>query len=690
MGRYTFIITEKPDAAKRIAYALDSESRPTQKYSNRMPYYTVRRGGEIVVVPALGHLYTVAAQRKGVDHYPEFDYAWMPRYAVEKKAAGTRAWIEAITRLAENADTFIDACDYDIEGSLIGYTILRYACGGKENIAKRMKYSTLTKEELEDSYGQLLPQLDFGLIEAGLTRHEVDWLYGINLTRALTAAAKDRLHRYITLSTGRVQGPALKFVTTREKAIRTFVPIPYWRVTAHLDIDGQAFEAEYEKPIIETKREALAAVEACKGKDATVKTARAKKFPQPPPVPFDLGTLQAEAYRLFRYNPRHTSSIAQRLYLDALISYPRTSSQKLPPSIDYRAILKKLGNMPKYAKHASELLTRPRLDPREGAKQDPAHPAIHPTENAPENRLSLTHANILDLIVKRFMAVFGEPATKLSIHAAININQHLFNLKGIRTLEEGWMMLYEPYVHSQETILPEITEGQMVKVRDVILEDKFTQPPPRYNPSSLLRRMEKQEIGTKATRAETIQTLYNRKYIQNERMAPTDLGFEVAEVLEAYCPAVVSVTLTRELEQKMSKIQTGTGKKENVVEEAASILRTVMLELKQNEQAIGERFGEAIAKAQKERNTIATCPICREGKLTVIYSRKTGKRFVGCTNYFEHRCSASAPIPQQGEITATRRTCLTCGWPVVRVVRRGRRSWQMCLNPECSSKKRRI
>jgi DNA topoisomerase-1 len=120
--------------------------------------------------------------------------------------------------LAKDADNFIDACDYDIEGSIIGYCILKYACGNKEGISKRMKYSTLTKEELEKSYAEALPHLDFALIEAGRTRHEVDWLYGINLSRALTIAAKDWSGKYATLSTGRVQGPTLRFLSGKEKA----------------------------------------------------------------------------------------------------------------------------------------------------------------------------------------------------------------------------------------------------------------------------------------------------------------------------------------------------------------------------------------------------------------------------------------------------------------------------------------
>ncbi len=130
----------------------------------------------------------------------------------ERGASKIRVWLKVIAKLAGDAGDFVDACDFDIEGSIIGYCILKYACGSKEENAKRMKYSTLTKEELQESYAHLLPHLDFALVEAGLTRHEVDWLYGINLSRALTTAAKNCSGQYATISTGRVQGPTLKFL----------------------------------------------------------------------------------------------------------------------------------------------------------------------------------------------------------------------------------------------------------------------------------------------------------------------------------------------------------------------------------------------------------------------------------------------------------------------------------------------
>ncbi|NIQ05266.1 MAG: DNA topoisomerase I, partial [Candidatus Korarchaeota archaeon] len=170
MEKCTLIITEKPDAAKRIASALKEKGKVHRNEDNGVPYYKAGRDKEIVVVPALGHLYTITEERKGRNYYPVFNFRWVPRYAAERGAKQIRNWIETISKLSEEAEMFIDACDYDIEGSVIGYYILKYACGNKEKMAKRMKYSTLTEKELIKAYEDPLPQLDFALIEAGETR----------------------------------------------------------------------------------------------------------------------------------------------------------------------------------------------------------------------------------------------------------------------------------------------------------------------------------------------------------------------------------------------------------------------------------------------------------------------------------------------------------------------------------------
>jgi len=687
--KHTLIITEKPDAAQRIALALDLNQGAKRNQHDGVPYYTAKRDKEILVVPALGHLYTVAGESCGRDRYPVFDYKWVPRYVAERGADRIRTWLKVITELAKDADTFIDACDYDLEGSIIGYCILKYACGNKEKVSKRMKYSTLTKEELEKSYTELLPHLDFALIEAGQTRHEIDWLYGINLSRALTAVTKNSSGTYANLSTGRVQGPILKFLVERERSVRSFVPVPYWRIRAQIEICGRLFEAQYEKQVVESNSEARSILSACKEKNAQVKSIETRQFRQPQPVPFDLGTLQNEAYKLFGYTPRRTSSIAQRLYLDALISYPRTSSQKLPSTIDYKAVLRNLNKIQQYRSLAAELLAKPELKPHEGKKDDPAHPAIYPTGNPPERILDSAESNIWNLVVRRFLAVFSEPAIRQSMKIQIDIDGQSFHLNGMRTLEEGWLRFCRPYGGSEEILLPAIKEGQQISVKKVILEDRFTNPPPRYNPASLLRKMEKTEIGTKATRADIIQTLYDRKYIRDDRMIVTDLGLEILEVLRIHCPKVISVKLTRDLEERMDKISQKDEKREDVIASVVETLKPILEGIKENEKEIGERLTNAARKARLDERIIGPCLICRTGRLLTLYSRKTGKRFVGCSNYFKGVCKTSFPLPQKGAIIPLNRSCRQCGWPTIQIRTKGRRSWILCINSKCPSKRER-
>lgn len=689
MEKYTLIITEKPDAARRIASALDIKGQAKRRDDDGVPYYVAYRDKEIVVVPALGHLYTIAQEGGRRSDFPVFSFKWVPRNVAERKAQQVRAWVETISRLARDADVFIDACDYDIEGSLIGYCILRYACDGKQDAAKRMKYSTLTRDELEKSYAQLLPHLDFTLAEAGRTRHEIDWLYGINLSRALTLAAKECSGRYAALSTGRVQGPTLKFMAARERAIKGFVPTPYWTVEAEFETNEQTFIGQYETDVIETKHEAATIVSECQGKSGQIGKIEVKQAERMPPEPFDLGGLQAEAYRLFRYDPRRTSAIAQRLYLNALISYPRTGSQILPPTIGYRTILRNLGRASEYRRFAKELLAIRTLKPREGKKEDPAHPAIYPTGDAPARVLDSSERKVLDLIVRRFMATFSRPAIIQSKKIQINVGRHCFHLNGRQTTEEGWLQIYEPYARSDETVLPAVREKQNVKVNRIRKKDEFTKPPARHNPSSVLRKMERMGIGTKATRADMIQTLYDRKYVVNEKMTVTSLGFEVLEILEENCPIVVSVGFTKELEEKMNRIQANSERRDRVLADAVAALKPIAEELKKKQREIGERLSKAISESRVDERTIGTCPICKTGKLVVVYSRKSGKRFAGCTNYFERRCRASFPLPQRGAVRSLGRSCRGCGWPILQVRMRGRRAWTLCLNPHCVLSSRR-
>lgn len=250
------------------------------------------------------------------------------------------------------------------------------------------------------------------------------------------------------------------------------------------------------------------------------------------------------------------------------------------------------------------------------------------------------------------------------------------------------MEYYKPYVQVRNILLPLLFEGQTIAVKKVCLKDSFTKPPLRYNPRSLLKKMEKEEIGTKATRATIIQTLYDRKYVEGEQsITVTDLGFEVTEVLRDYCPRIVCAEMTRTLEEKMEQIRLNQETRQNVLADAIEALRTVTLSLKQNQLEIGAQLGQKIKQIWLNEQSIGNCPRCQTGKLVIIRSKKSGKRFVGCTSFFEGKCNTSFPLPQRGMIKPLASLCKICGYPVVRILINSKRVWKLCLNPNCSSTK---
>ncbi|MCD6402896.1 MAG: DNA topoisomerase I [Candidatus Aenigmarchaeota archaeon] len=680
---YTLILAEKPAAAERIAKALaDGKVEVVKKNGTR--YFKFKRNGkEHICVPAVGHLFVLDTKDKKWK-YPVFDVEWIETFK-RRGSAFTKKYYENIRELAKNADEIISATDYDTEGEVISYNILRFIFN--VNDAKRMKFSTLTKDELVKAYENLLPHIDFGQAEAGLTRHYLDFFWGINLTRALTLAMRSNSNRgFNIISSGRVQSPTLAMLLEREREIRAFKPTPFWQLQIHCMHDGKTFVAMHEKDKIWEKEVALEIFNKCKGRDAVVKEINKKRYKQLPPHPFNTTDLQTEAYNQFKFSPQQTLSIAENLYQQGYISYPRSSSQKLPPTINYRKILKAISQIPEYKPYCEMLLKLPELKPREGPKEDPAHPAVYATQEVPNlKKLSPQERKLYDLIVRRTLATFAPPAIRESMKVILTVNNENFVVVGKRTIEEGWIKIYGPYVKYDEQILPELKVGSVVKIVKIEMLEKETQPPARYTQGSIIKEMEKNGLGTKATRAQILQTLYDRGYIEGKSIRVTPLGETVVNILEKYSPRIISVELTRHFENEMELVFNGKKKREEVVEEAKKVLTEILENFKVNQNAIGEQLTEAYIQHKRKSKYIGKCPKCGKD-LKIIVSRKSGKRFVGCTGW-KDGCDFAMPLPQFGQIIPLGKECSHCGMPMIMVKRKGKRPFTMCININCPSKK---
>ena len=677
---YELIITEKPNASKRVAESL-ADGKPVKKDVKGIPYYLVTRGKkDIVVGCAVGHLFGLAEKKKSKGFaYPVFDIEWVPTYEIGKGAEFTKKYLDALKKLAKDADTISIATDYDVEGEVIGLNIVRFACN--RNDARRMKFSTLTKEDLVEAYEKASEHLDWGQAEAGETRHFLDYFYGINLSRALTSAIK-AAGMFKILSTGRVQGPALKIVVDREREIQAFKPVPFWQVELQAKAKDGSFIAWHEADKFWEKDKAVSVMDKVEGqKKGKVKDVSRGQFKQNPPIPFDLTSLQTEAYRCFGANPSVTLQIAQELYTTGCISYPRTSSQQLPPSIGFNKILKELSKQSEYKELAGMLLKKDKLAPNNGKKTDPAHPAIFPTGHAPK-KLESKQAKVYDLIVKRFFSTFGEPAVRETVVAKVDVNGELFVSKGTRTVEKNWHVFYAPYVKLEEAELPAMKENEQIPVQDIILHNEETKPPKRYTPASLIRELERRNLGTKATRAEIVETLKRRNYVNGEAITVTVLGMDTVGILEKHCPRILDDELTRHFELDMESIREGKKHREEILDEAKSFLTDILGEFKSKEKAIGDELKKTFTETRAAMTTVGHCTVCKQGSLIL----RTGKfgRFIACDKYPE--CKTTFKLPASGLVEVTPNICQHCQFPIVKMIRKAKRPQEVCINLDCPSK----
>ncbi len=482
---YVLVITEKPQAAEKIAAALSNGKDKKINKPGGVSYYELQRNNkQVIVACAVGHLFSVSQSIKGTG-YPIFDIGWFPNYEVRKNDF-TKKYYNVINNLAKNAGELVVATDFDVEGEVIGYNIVRFIANQKD--AKRMKFSSLTAPEIQNAYDNAHPTIEWGQAIAGETRHFLDWLYGINLSRALMHAIKTT-GKFKIMSIGRVQGPTLHLIVNKEKEISKFKPEPYWQIFITINDGKNKLELKHNKDI--TKKQELDKFEKLKNKQVEVKTKKTKQTITPP-TPFDLTTLQTEAYKFHGITPSNTLKTAQKLYLAGLISYPRTSSQKIPVEMKPNEILKKLAKkFPRLAQHTT------RKKPIEGNKSDPAHPAIIPTGTY--NKLNGYDEKIYNLILKRFISCYCDDAQLENKRVEVEVDKLKFSAKGMEILEPGWIKVY-PVKMEEKEIKDMNGKATIEKVKT---EEKQTKPPKRYSPASILRELEKRNLGTKCLTGDT-------------------------------------------------------------------------------------------------------------------------------------------------------------------------------------------
>jgi DNA topoisomerase I len=666
---HEIIICEKPKASEKISSAL-SKNSVKKKYKKVSYYEFEENGNKTTVLAAVGHLYSLAPRNKKQGRL--FDVEWVPLYEKDKQKKYVKDYVDAIKKFSKNADRFVHACDYDIEGTLIGYNAMKYACGEKSfDNAVRMKFSTLTDEDITAAYENPM-EIDFNQVDSGIARHVLDFLFGVNISKSLTDSVMQATKRYIQLSAGRVQTPTLAILVEREKEIQKFIPEPYWMIKADLEVPDieEGITADHKAGKIFDKNIADEIFADCEGKDALIDSIDLKETVKTPPFPFDLGSLQSEAYAIFGFSPKKTQQIAQNLYTEGFTSYPRTSSQKLPKSIGVDKILKKLSYNASF-KHQVAKLKKP-YKPNEGKKTDEAHPAIHPTGVLPKE-LTTDYRKLYELITYRFISVFGENGILESMKTNLKIGNQDFNFSRKRMAKMGWMDL-TPFRKLDADIFPSIKEGETLTVKDIRSEEKETKPPARYNQASLIRELEKRGLGTKSTRANIISILYNRKYVEGKKIKVNELGEHLIDTLKKYSNKITSEELTREFETQLEEILEGTVDKDLIIERAKVEVNSILDDIENNKLKVGEE----LYKSYRESRVVGKCKC---GKNLILIDRPKGSTFVGCSGYPD--CKSTYSMPMGATVLKT--ICEECGLPLISF---GKPRQRACLDPKCGKEDR--
>jgi DNA topoisomerase III len=675
----TLVIAEKPSVGRDLARVLPGTFKKEEGFLEAEDH---------IVTWAVGHLVQLAEP----DEYdPKFkrwrmeDLPIVPdRFKLVVRDERSRKQMSVVTRLLAREDVgeVINACDAGREGELIFAYI--YEKAGSALPVRRLWLNSMTTAAMRAAFASLRPASEVALLEqAARSRSESDWIVGMNATRAATIRLRTSFDGAVSL--GRVQTPTLAIVAHREEEIKAFVPEPYWLVDAvfaapPLDGEGGAAggaaagagmdgaaaggaaagegmaaaggppgERVYHgrfhagaKPRLATEEEAVAIVEACTGKEATVTKLEVKEARERAPMLYDLTSLQRDANTRFGFSARRTLAAAQRLYEEhKALTYPRTNSRYLTkdmiPEIQPTAELVGAGReYAKAAAYVSSLDVLPLARVVDDAKVTDHH-AIIPTRSEHKvERMSDDDRRVYDLVARRFLAVFHPEAvfentrveTTIPAAGGARAGRYVFRTRGKLLIVPGWRGVYGELPadtgdgsrgadedEGSEQPLPRLVEGEHAMTREIKSLAKETKPPRRYSDASLLGAMEtagklvdddelreamkESGIGTPATRAAIIERLIAVGYIERDgrSLVATEKGLNVVRLLGRH--PLTSPELTGRWEHRLDAIERGEDSRERFMGDIAGFAGETV-----------KMLDHALKDVRIPKATLGPCPVC--------------------------------------------------------------------------------
>ena len=624
-------------------------------------------GGEYRVLASFGHVRALPSKQGSVDIEHDFE----PKYAVLPES---KKHLDAIKKELKNCDSLLLATDPDREGEAISWHLLAaLGLDRKKSIPiRRVVFHEITKDAIVDAVNN--PRdIALDLVDAQQARSVLDYLVGFNLSPFLWKKI-----RY-GLSAGRVQSVALRLICEREKEIQAFQNQEYWTIAAQLATHGKQrftanlIEAEGKKlgkfdiPDQATAERLVAMLGKVPYQVQKVTRSERKRTPSPP---FTTSTLQQESARKLGFSAKKTMSIAQKLYegIDVgdgsvgLITYMRTDSVVLSNQAltEAKEVIESL-----YGKEYS--LAKPRTFKNKAKNDQEAHEAIRPTyivKTPAELKkfLSSDQFKLYELIWKR--AVACQMAEALLDQTSVDINAgegFTFRAAGTVIRFPGFMKLYieglDDEAEEKEGTLPPLVEGESLTLGELLPEQHFTQPPPRYTEATLVKTLEEYGIGRPSTYASIMNTLVERKYtrLDKKRFFPEDVGMVVSDLLVNHFSQYVDYNFTASLEEELDQVSRGEKQWKPLLREFWGPFSSLL----------HQKEGEVNKSDLTTEATDEICPDC--GQPLVVKLGKRGK-FIACSGY-QAGCKYTRNLEQSATETAepviSEEKCDKCGSPML-------------------------
>lgn len=658
------LIAEKPSVAKDIARIIGATQR-NDGYLSGNGYLVTWAFGHLIQL-AMPEAYGVANFRRESLPIIPADFRLIPRQVKAEKGykadPGVVKQLKVIKEVFDQCDRIIVATDAGREGELIFRYIFHYLDCRKPFV--RLWISSLTDRAIREGMENLQPGERYdNLYLAAKSRSEADWLIGINATQALSVAAGQGV-----FSLGRVQTPTLVMICDRYLENKNFVPTKFWQLKASTASGGIGFTAQSTAKW-EQQPEAIAALQ--RAKDAgqlTVKSVERKETAQEPPLLYDLTTLQKEANTKLNFSADKTLSIAQSLYEKKVMSYPRTGSRYISEDVfeEMPERIALLERYPRFAGYAAGLdgATLNRRSVNDGKVTD--HHALIVTENLP-GELSKDERAIYEMVAGRMLEAFSGKCVKDVTTVLLSAGDTDFTVKGAVMKTAGWRAVFSEHDTEDEdaAVLPPLQEGQTLPLSGVDLLEKQTKPKPLHTESCLLAAMENAGkeledtelkasmkdagIGTPATRAAIIETLFARQYIVREKknLVPTDKGLAVYRIVKD--KKIADVEMTGMWETALAKIEAG-GMDANTFRKGIEVYAG---------QITAELLSVHLSIAGEET---CPCPKCGSGRI-LFYPKVAKCSNVDCTlTIFRNKCDKQLTDKQIVELVTKRKTGLIKGF----------------------------